>query len=940
MIYTAITNSDGSIILTTSVDEKGLNKGFASIKSGAKSVSSYMTKTFAAITIAATAAATAITKSAVSAYAEYEQLIGGVETLFKGSAQRVIDYANDAFYTAGQSANEYMKTAISVSASLIQSLGGDTAKAADIANMAIIDMSDNVNKLGTDAERVKLAYAGFARQQYVLLDNLALGYQGTKTEMERLLRDAEALTGVKYDINNLADVYSAIHAIQVEMGIAGTTAKEAEKTITGSAKMMKAAYQDVLAAIAGGGDLDRAINNLVYSIQKYFENIVPVVQRSLVGVGRLIEKVAPLLVQNVASALIQAIPDLINAIYQMIIGLAKGIWQGIQALFSGGSGSVTAQIKTSVGGIVETTDNASGAMEELGEATKEVGKQAKKSLAPFDDLQILASNASSSAEELANTSVGGFGGIGDVSSEMSVVSENETQITFLDIIYQKLNSIKEIFLSGFWQGFQKADFTPIKTSLDGILSSLQSMFTDENILLSANNLVTSIIGAFGKLVGSVSSIGLTVAKNLLGGINLYLDENSSFITEKIAAMFDASTRIVGYVSDLWSAFADIFSAFADENGIDLTNTIVTIFSNAILNISTLLGEFGADVMGLITTPITDNQEELKTALDGLLGTFNEILTPIKDLLDDFGDKFTEVYDEHISPFITELEDGFTKIVTEITNAWNEHIKPVLDKFADKFSVTIDEHVKPALDSFLELIGNIADVLSWVWTDYLEPFALWMVDNFGKPIEDAITAIGDKFDGFLTVVSDVSKGITDTLNLLIDFMQGDFQGDWEDVGEELKNIWKDVANSLITFFENAVNGIIGLFENMINNIVNGINSISFDLPDFLGGGHVGFDLRYASLDRLSLPRLAQGMVVPPNREFAAILGDNKKEPEVVSPLSTMKQAVREELKELGMFSQTAKEEHYYLNETEVMRLVYKMFKGGERLNGESLVEGVY
>ena len=220
----AISGGDGSIILTTKVDETGLKKGLGSMKK----LGAAAGKAFLAIGAAAATATVAITKMAVSAYADYEQLVGGVETLFKDSAGKVLEYANQAFQTAGVSANEYMQTAIGVSASLIQSLGGDTAKAADIANMAIIDMSDNVNKLGTDMERVKMAYAGFARNQYQLLDNLALGYQGTKTEMERLLKDAQALTGVKYDINNLADVYSAIHAIQEELGITGTTAKEAE----------------------------------------------------------------------------------------------------------------------------------------------------------------------------------------------------------------------------------------------------------------------------------------------------------------------------------------------------------------------------------------------------------------------------------------------------------------------------------------------------------------------------------------------------------------------------------------------------------------------------------------------------------------------------------------------------------------------------------------
>lgn len=215
--------------------------------------------------------------------------------------------------------------------------------------------------------------------------------------MERLLKDAEALTGVQYDISNLGDVYNAIHAIQEELGITGTTAKEAEKTITGSANMMKAAWENVLVTIAGGGNWDVAINNLVYSIEKYFENIVPVVERSLIGIGTLIERVAPTLVQNVASALIQSIPSLLNAVYRMIIGLAKGIKQGIIALFSGKTGTTQAIINSgsSMGNVfdkvTDSTEESADNIYDISDALDKAEKEAKKSLAAFDDLQILTS---------------------------------------------------------------------------------------------------------------------------------------------------------------------------------------------------------------------------------------------------------------------------------------------------------------------------------------------------------------------------------------------------------------------------------------------------------------------------------------------------------------------------------------------------------------------
>ena len=203
----------------------------------------------AAVAAGATAVA-ALTKSAVESYADYEQLVGGVETLFKDSAGIVQEYAANAFQTAGLSANDYMETVTGFSASLLQSVGGDTEEAARIADQAITDMADNANKMGSSIESIQNAYQGFAKQNYTMLDNLKLGYGGTKQEMERLLADAEKLSGVHYDISNLNDVYEAIHVVQGELGITGTTAEEASTTIQGSAAAMKAAWQNMLTGIA------------------------------------------------------------------------------------------------------------------------------------------------------------------------------------------------------------------------------------------------------------------------------------------------------------------------------------------------------------------------------------------------------------------------------------------------------------------------------------------------------------------------------------------------------------------------------------------------------------------------------------------------------------------------------------------------------------------
>ena len=272
----------------------------------------------AAVAAGATAAA-AITKSAVESYADYEQLVGGVETLFKDSAGIVQEYAANAFQTAGLSANDYMETVTGFSASLLQSVGGDTEEAARIADMAITDMADNANKMGTSMESIQNAYQGFAKQNYTMLDNLKLGYGGTKQEMERLLEDAEKLSGIHYDISNLNDVYSAIHVIQEELDITGTTAKEASTTIQGSAAAMKAAWKNMLVGIADeNADFDTLIGNLVNSVSTFAANILPRIEIALKGVGKLISGLAPVIVEALPNLLNTILPEFINAVMSIV----------------------------------------------------------------------------------------------------------------------------------------------------------------------------------------------------------------------------------------------------------------------------------------------------------------------------------------------------------------------------------------------------------------------------------------------------------------------------------------------------------------------------------------------------------------------------------------------------------------------------------------------
>mgnify|MGYP003289834564 CR=1 FL=1 len=281
----------------------------------------------------AAAALVDLGKQSIMGFAEQEQLIGGVDTLFKKSSAQVQQYANEAYKTAGLSANEYMETVTSFSASLLQSLGGDTAAAAQKADQAITDMSDNANKMGTDMTSIQNAYQGFAKQNYTMLDNLKLGYGGTKQEMERLLADAEKLSGVKYDISSYADIVDAIHVVQTEMGITGTTAKEAATTIQGSASAMKSAWSSLLTGMSNENlNLDTLVQNVIDSVNTFADNLIPRLQimlpRFVQGLTQLISDMIP----YVAPALELLLPSLVEGVGSLVSGIVQALPAAVEAI--------------------------------------------------------------------------------------------------------------------------------------------------------------------------------------------------------------------------------------------------------------------------------------------------------------------------------------------------------------------------------------------------------------------------------------------------------------------------------------------------------------------------------------------------------------------------------------------------------------------------------
>ena len=384
------------LFVKISVDDGDVDKGFSETSSKAETLAGKLkgglataAKVGGAAIAAAGAAAVAITKQAVESYGEYEQLVGGVETLFKSSADTVMQYAANAYQTAGMSANEYMTTVTAFSASLLQSMGGDTEAAAEKANLAITDMSDNANKMGSSMESIQNAYQGFAKQNYTMLDNLKLGYGGTKEEMQRLLDDANALNAAQgnytnYTIDSYADIVDAIHTVQTEMGITGTTQLEASTTIQGSIASMKAAYDNFITGLGDeNADMAELITNLLGSTVTVAENLLPVVERILENIGVVVQEKGPEMIEKFVGYAIEKLPQVIELGMKMVMAIVRGLAENLPQIVRSVLDMMATIVKTFVSSLPDIVNVGKQIVKGLWEGIKAMGGWIKEKVGSF-----------------------------------------------------------------------------------------------------------------------------------------------------------------------------------------------------------------------------------------------------------------------------------------------------------------------------------------------------------------------------------------------------------------------------------------------------------------------------------------------------------------------------------------------------------------------------
>lgn len=473
-------------------------------------------------------------------------------------------------------------------------------------------------------------------------------------------------------------------------------------------------------------------------------------------------------------------------------------------------------------------------------------KKAAGALAAFDDLNVLQKNDSGSGS-------GGSGSGGsDLYEEVPTGKELSDKIQpFIDYLKKLKVSIK----NGWDETWSNLDvslqFDNIKSSIESIKNSFLNIFSDSEVSASVDNFAMTFSRSLGSISASVVSIGATIAENLLGGISIYLESNSENIKNYIIDMFDIASDISVLASQGADAFANVFSVFGDENGQQITANLIQIFSDAFMMVTENAAKFGKDIIDCIVTPFVENQDALKDALDGLLGVIADLTTTISDGVQHVTDKITELYDEHIHPFIMNVKNGMSELIAKFLEFWNTYVQPILENLALMFEDTYENHLKPVFDNIIEIIGIVIDILNDLWTNILQPIIEWIIENVLPVILPIIENLSQNIKDSVDFILDLINFLLAGVKLVFAAIHALLTKDTDKALRQTEKSVKDFVNSIIQMFENMVNRVI----NGINSLISGFNSIGFDLPDFLGGG--SWHPNIPTIPTVSLPRLANG-----------------------------------------------------------------------------------
>ena len=547
--------------------------------------------------------------------------------------------------------------------------------------------------------------------------------------------------------------------------------------------------------------------------------------------------------ESFSAAIGQGLINVLTPAIKMINNLMAGLVKLAQA-FKGFTELITGKKSSAGSGMADLSDlavdtgsgmeDASNAADDLSDSTAGVGDAAKKaakemrSLMGFDQINALSANSddSSSGSSSPKGKSGATGPVGAM--DFGQLAEGEEDANgmskALEGLIKRAKELKNIFDKGFAAGLGNVSLEPLKNSVESIKQSLKDIFGSKEVQDAANNFVNTFAYSMGQMAGAYTSIGISIATNLVGGMAKYFSQNQERIKSFIVNAFNAASEILTMAGNFAQAIANILSPIGGEIGQQLTANIIGIFSDAFMGVIQLGLNFVRDITNLITKPIIDNQEALKQAFEGTLAVFETVTAAIKTLVDGIVDKALEVYDEHIKPMFDALAEGISSIVATATEAYNEYILPVLQELADRLGPFVEEYLLPMVNSILDFIGKIADLFTTIRTEVLFPFIKWFIKNMAPVIAPVLEALGNNFFLWGEIISTVIKGVFDVLGDILDFLKAVFEGDWERAWGSIEKIFSDIWNT--------IKGVLkAVCDEMLDDI---LGPKAEDIKDAIGG----------------------------------------------------------------------------------------------------------
>lgn len=509
---------------------------------------------------------------------------------------------------------------------------------------------------------------------------------------------------------------------------------------------------------------------------------------------------------NMVLSKLQVLANAFKSFTEMIFGNAGG---------DDGSGTIS--------NVAADAMKASNAVGGIGDSAKKAAKDLK-SLASFDTAQILKKDDS----ESSSSGGSGAGEIGNFDFGNTASSAMEQANAQIDKFIDKAKELVSIFKQGFSEGFGDFDFSSITNSVEGIKSNLSDIFTSPEVLNASNNWVNIVTLNLGRIAGSVASIGVTIADNLLGGFNLFLEQNKGDLQEHIVRIFDLSAQTAEIKGKFALTVSDVFSVFRGDIAKQITADIMAIFTDSFLGVKEIAWQVGNDILYVITEPINENKDLIKETLNGLFEPISSVLGTVKQGIQDTFSKFWEVYGQYIKPAVENVKNGFSLIFETVLKVWNENIKPILDEWAAKFDDLWTQHIQPMVDKFLEFIGKLVEGLSQIWNEWLVPIINWIVENVIPVIAPILEEIDNTIMNVFGKICDILGGFWDTLSGIIDFIVGVFTGDWNKAWNGIKEIFNGIWEIIKGVFEavwESIKGIVNVaIETMKGVIQLGLNTI--------------------------------------------------------------------------------------------------------------------